>query len=192
VHLRSSRLAAAGVPKWRSQGSNGLWASHRAFGAEGLPIVLQMRTQAMEVVVFSGLQGAGKSTWFAERYAQTHVRLSLDVLGTRNRETVLLHACLAVQQRVVVDNTNVTASARTRYALLAKAAGCSAVLVVFHVPTEVALARNAQREGKARVPDRAILGTAAKREDATWDEGFDRIIDVFEVDGERRTEERTR
>ena len=66
------------------------------------------------------------------------------------------------------------------------------MLVVFHVPTEVALARNAQREGKARVPDLAILGTAAKREEATWDEGFDRIIDVYDEDEEIRVEERFR
>lgn len=146
----------------------------------------------MEVVVFSGLQGSGKSRWYAEHYANTHVRLSLDVVGTRNRESVLLHACLAVEQRVVVDNTNLTAAARSGYARLARASGCEAVLVVFHVPTEVALARNAKREGRSRVPDRAILGSAAKREDATWEEGFDRIIDIRELDGVPRAEERSR
>ena len=72
----------------------------------------------MEVVVFSGLQGSGKSTWFFEHYSSTHLRICLDVVGTRNREASILHACLAVGQRVVIDNTNVTARARSRYAHL--------------------------------------------------------------------------
>jgi predicted kinase len=146
----------------------------------------------MEVVVLSGLQGAGKSTWCQRHYSGSHIRLSLDVVGTRQRETVLLHACLAVGQRVVIDNTNVTAASRSRYARLAHAAGLCATLVVFHTETEVALARNATRQGKKRVPDRAILGTAAKREAATWEEGFDRIFDAYEAQGTYRLEERRR
>ena len=145
----------------------------------------------MEVVVFSGVQGSGKSTWYANNYLHTHVRLSLDLLGTRNRETVLLHACLAVEQKVVIDNTNVTAAARSRYARLAKASGCEAVLIVFHAPPDVAITRNAQRDPAARVPDIAILGTAAKREPVTWEEGFDRIVDVYEDGCATRVEERT-
>ncbi len=146
----------------------------------------------MEVVVFSGLQGSGKSTWFSEHYSATHLPISLDVVGTRNRESTILHACLAVGQQVVIDNTNVTASSRSRYAHLAKASGFDAVLIVFHVETELALARNAGRQGKARVPDRAILGSAGKREPVTWEEGFDRIVDVYDDGAQCRVEERPR
>jgi predicted kinase len=69
-------------------------------------------------IVFCGLQGSGKSTYFARRFADTHVRLNLDMLRTRNREDVLLHACLAVQQPFVADNTNPTPPQRSRYAAL--------------------------------------------------------------------------
>ena len=54
-------------------------------------------------IVFCGVQGSGKSTFFASRFAGTHVRLNRDMLGTRHREDVLLHACLAVRQPFVAD-----------------------------------------------------------------------------------------
>lgn len=133
---------------------------------------------APEAVVFVGIQGSGKSTYFARHYAETHVRLNLDMLRTAHREAVLLHACLACEQRVVIDRTNPTAAGRMRYVALARAAGFTTTAVVFEVPVEVALERNAHREGRARVPDRAIRGTAAKLEPVTAVEGFDRIIRV--------------
>ena len=40
----------------------------------------------VEAVIFVGLQGSGKSTFYRERFFDTHVRLSLDMLKTRHRE----------------------------------------------------------------------------------------------------------
>ena len=40
----------------------------------------------MEAVVFAGLQASEKSSFFKERFFSTHVRISLDLLKTRNRE----------------------------------------------------------------------------------------------------------
>lgn len=131
-----------------------------------------------QAVVFVGIQGSGKSTYFARHYADTHVRINLDMLRTRNREAVLLHACLACGQSFVIDNTNPTAAGRSRYAALARAAGFETVAVVFDIALDDALARNAARDGRARVPDRAITGTFARLEPVTDDEGFDRIIRI--------------
>src|SRR3712207_7912749 len=58
--------------------------------------------------LFRSLQGSGKSTFYARRFADTHVRLNLDMLRTRHREDILLHACLAAQQPFVAANTNPT------------------------------------------------------------------------------------
>ena len=69
----------------------------------------------MEAVILIGIQGAGKSTFYRERFFDTHVRVSLDMLKTRHRERALLEACLATGQPLVVDNTNVTAAERARY-----------------------------------------------------------------------------
>jgi predicted kinase len=132
----------------------------------------------VQAVIFTGPQGAGKSSWFARHLAATHVRLGLDLVGTRHRETVLLHACLAVGQRFAIDNTNATRSARARYIASARAAGFEVEVVWFDVPAALALERNAARTGKARVPDIAIHGWYAKFEPPVPDEGYDRLIVV--------------
>lgn len=132
----------------------------------------------MEMVVFCGLQGSGKSTYYAANYADTHVRLNLDMLRNAKRESILMHACIAAEQPFVIDRTNPKAESRARYAAIAKASGFKAVLVHFDVPVETCVARNAEREGKARVPDAAIYGTANKFEPPSSDEGWDEIIVV--------------
>jgi predicted kinase len=132
-----------------------------------------------ECIVFAGIQGAGKSTLFSKRFSDTHVRLNLDMLKTRNRETVLLHACLSCEQSVVVDNTNPTAAQRQRYLQLASAAGFRTALYWFDTPVAIALERNATRTGRARVPDVAIRGTAAKLEDPNPGAGWDKVYRVL-------------
>jgi predicted kinase len=127
-------------------------------------------------VVFCGLQGSGKSTFFARHFAATHIRLNLDMLRTRHREDVLLHACLAVGQPFVADNTNPTPPQRARYATLARAAGFAAVECYwFDTPVEVCVARNADRPEATRVPEIGVRGTAAKLVPPTRAEGFDKV-----------------
>jgi predicted kinase len=41
----------------------------------------------MEAVVFIGIQASGKTTFYQQRFFATHVRISLDLLRTRERET---------------------------------------------------------------------------------------------------------
>ncbi|MDB5295174.1 MAG: kinase [Phycisphaerales bacterium] len=135
-------------------------------------------------IVFCGLQGSGKSTFFARRFADTHVRLNLDTLRTRHREDVLLHACLAIQQPFVADNTNPTPTSRRRYAALARAAGFAGVECYwFDVPTDLCVARNAARPEDKRVPEVGVRGTAAKFVQPTRAEGFDRVWRVTPGDG---------
>lgn len=135
----------------------------------------------MEAVIFVGVQGSGKSSFYARYYTNTHIRLNRDMLRTANREAVLMHACLAVGQSFVVDNTNPKRETRARYVAAAKAAGFRTIALVFEVPVALALARNAEREGPARVPDVAIHGTFAKLEAVGDDEGFDEIRVITEA-----------
>ena len=48
----------------------------------------------MEAVIFIGIPATGKSTFYQERFAGTHVRVNLDLLKTRRREDRLLAACI--------------------------------------------------------------------------------------------------
>ena len=127
----------------------------------------------MEAVIFTGLQGSGKSSFYKERFFSTHVRISLDLLKTRNRENRLLTFCLETQQRFVIDNTNPTRADRARYIGRSTEAGFRVIGYYFRSKVEECLQRN---EGRTdRVPDVAILATAKKLEVPALDEGFDEL-----------------
>ena len=59
----------------------------------------------MEAVIFMGVQGSGKSSFYKERFFRTHVRINLDMLKTRHREGRFLRMCVETRQPFVVDNT---------------------------------------------------------------------------------------
>ena len=137
----------------------------------------------MQVVVLVGLQGSGKSSFVRERLWHSHVRLCLDVLKTRHREAVLFDACLRTKQAVVLDNTNPTRAERARYIEPARAAGFEVVGYYFRSVASECLARNDAREGAQRIPARGVLGTAARLELPSLDEGFDALYYVRLGDG---------
>lgn len=132
----------------------------------------------MEAVLLIGIQGAGKSTFYARHFFHTHVRLSLDMLKTRHRERVLLEACLGAGQPLVVDNTNVTAAERARYVLPARAAGFRVKGYFFEPDPQGSLRRNNLREGKRRVPPAGLFGTLKRLERPRIEEGFDELYRV--------------
>src|SRR4051812_25955702 len=113
----------------------------------------------MEAVIFVGLQGSGKSSFYLERFYRTHVRLNLDMLRTRHRERLLLQACLQAKQPFVVDNTNPRAADRARYVAPARATGFRVVAYYFEAPLGEAIRRNAARPPDERVPAKGIVGT---------------------------------
>ena len=132
----------------------------------------------MEAVIFIGIQGSGKSTFYRERFFDTHVRINLDMLRTRRREQILFDACLAAQQSFVIDNTNPTKGDRARYIAPARAAGFRSVAYFFKSTVREAIQRNNQRKLKAKVPPAAIAGTFKKLEPPSVEEGFDDIFTV--------------
>jgi predicted kinase len=133
---------------------------------------------AVEAVIFVGLQGSGKSTFYKERFFTTHVRVNLDMLKTRHREKRLMQACVETGQPFVVDNTNPTRAEREVYLRAARDAGFRAVGYYFQSRVEDCKRRNDQRSPDQQVPLKGILGTAGRMELPTCDEGFD---DLFYV-----------
>ena len=144
----------------------------------------------MEAVIFVGIQAAGKSSFYKERFFNTHLRINLDMLKTRHRERVLLRACIDLQQPFVIDNTNPTIEERARYIAPAKAAGFRVVGYYFQSRVQDCLARNERRDPRERVPDRAIGGTARRLQLPSLAEGFDMLHYVrIADDGSFRVEE---
>jgi predicted kinase len=129
----------------------------------------------MEAVVLCGVQGSGKTSLYVERFVDTHVRVSLDVLRTRSREEALVGLCLQTSQRFVVDNTNATPAERRRYVEPARAAGFRVIAYLVEVDVAEALARNAGRADRRRVPAAGLVGTGRRLQRPTPEEGFDEL-----------------
>jgi predicted kinase len=146
-------------------------------GVSGEP-AMPFEVAAVEAVIFVGLQGAGKTSFYRERFFATHLRLSLDMLKTRHRERRLLQACIETRQRFVVDNTNPTRAERNVYIRAAREAGFRVVGYYFQSRVEDCRRRNEQRPSGQQVPLRGILGTAGRMELPSPEEGFDELYYV--------------
>ncbi|UOG77178.1 AAA family ATPase [Hymenobacter tibetensis] len=129
----------------------------------------------MQLVLFCGIQATGKSTFYQQQFFHSHVRISLDLLRTRNREWRLLQLCLETQMRCVIDNTNPTRAERAIYIEPARAAGFTIVGYFFQSATAEALVRNQQRPLERQVPERGIRGTRNRLELPNRAEGFDQL-----------------
>jgi predicted kinase len=147
----------------------------------------------VELVVFVGLQASGKSTFFRERFAESHQHVSKDLFPNNRyknrRQEHLLHATLSAGRSVVVDNTNPTPEDRRPLVRLGHEYAAKVLGYFFDASVSECLRRNEIREGKARVPDVAIYSTAKKLVAPSIEEGFDELLCVrlndsaFEVRG---------
>jgi predicted kinase len=129
----------------------------------------------MEAIVLCGVQASGKTTLYRDRFLATHVRISMDLLRTRTREAAFLELCLETHQPFVVDNTNPTPADRARYVEPARAAGFRVIGYLVEIDAAVALARNAERAGRARIPEGGVAGTMRRLIRPSVAEGFDEI-----------------
>ncbi|AKJ07002.1 putative kinase [Archangium gephyra] len=136
----------------------------------------------MELVLFIGLQGSGKSSFYRQRFAGSHVHVSKDLWpNARKREARqrrLIAEALARGESVVVDNTNPLVEDREPLIALGREHGARVVGYVFESDLETCLARNAGRVGRARVEDKAIHITYRKLRWPSSAEGFDVLFHV--------------
>src|SRR5205814_8621478 len=136
----------------------------------------------MELIVFIGLQGCGKSTFYHTYFAATHDHISKDLLGNNKnptrRQLQLIESALQAKHSVVVDNTNPTFEVRKLLIELGHLYRATITRYYFEPNLKQSLERNKQRSGKAKVPDVTIYATNKKLESPTYAEGFDKIYIV--------------
>ena len=136
----------------------------------------------LELVVFTGLQAAGKTSFYRERFAATHVHISKDAWPNarkkEDRQRRLVDEHLRAGRSVVVDNTNPTSVEREPLIAIARAAGARVASYWFVVTVEEALRRNAGREGRARIEDVGIHAVAKRLMPPAHAEGFDERFEV--------------
>ena len=132
----------------------------------------------MQAIIFTGIQASGKSSYYQQHFFNTHVRISLDLLNTRNKEDLFLQSCFESQSRFVVDNTNPTVAERNKYIALAKGHKYNVIGYFFRTSLESALLRNNKRTGKAKIPEPGVKSCYKKLEIPSYAEGFDQLFMV--------------
>lgn len=135
-----------------------------------------------DLAILIGLPASGKSTFYRQRLAGTHVLVSKDLLRNNRRparrQTHLVTESLSAGRAVAVDNTNVTAELRRELIELARSLGAAVTGYYFSARLADCQARNALRTGNARVPAVGLFALAKALARPTLAEGFDRLFFV--------------
>ncbi len=143
----------------------------------------------MEMIILIGLQASGKSTFYRQRFAETHALVSKDLLRNNKnparRQRKLIEDALQAGRSLVVDNTNATRAERAELVRVGHGHGALVTGYYFESRLKRSLERNALREGKARVPDVAVFATMKRLVRPSYEEGFDRLLFVRTVDDMR-------
>lgn len=136
----------------------------------------------MELIIFIGLQGSGKSTFYRTYLAATHEHVSKDIVGNNKnpnrRQLQLIERAFQFQHSVAVDNTNPTIEVRRPLIELGRQYGAIIIGYYFEADLKQSLERNRQRLGKAKVPDVALYTTFKKLEPPSFSEGFAKLYSV--------------
>jgi predicted kinase len=141
-----------------------------------------------ECVILVGLPGAGKTTFYRERYP-SYEHISKDTFpnsaNKQARQEAALRRAFAAGRSVIVDNTN--ASPGERASVIAVAHEFDARIVGYYIEatTREAVARNERRTGRAKVPKVAIFTSAKRLVPPAAAEGFDELHTLRVLDDGR-------
>lgn len=138
------------------------------------------------MVIMIGIQGSGKSEFCRRFFSNRFIRVNLDTLNTRNNEMRLISECISQGKDIVVDNTNPTKKERSKYINIGKENGYRIIGYFMQSRLQDCIARNNLRQGKAKIPAKAIAATSNRLEMPDFNEGFDELYFVAN-DGEQMT-----
>lgn len=133
------------------------------------------------MAIMTGIQASGKSV-FCKNYLSAYDRINLDTLHTRNKENTAIDEAFHAKRDMVIDNTNPTAADRRKYILKAKEKGYRIVGYFMQSRLQECIARNELREGKEKIPAKAIAATSNRLEMPSYEEGFDELYFVSITD----------
>jgi predicted kinase len=135
-----------------------------------------------EVAVLVGLQASGKSTFYRRCLASTHAHVSKDDFPNarrrQHRQLRLIREALEEDKNVAVDNTNPSPEEWLPLIVAGREHGARVVAYWFPPDVTGALERNAQRLGRARVPEVGLFSTLRRLRRPRVADGFDEVYGV--------------
>ncbi|MEI6706147.1 MAG: ATP-binding protein [Methylococcales bacterium] len=132
----------------------------------------------MEAIIFIGLQASGKSTFYKANFFNSHLRISNDLLKTKNREAKLIDFCIETNMKMVIDNTNFSVEKRKTYIDKIKPHNFKIIGYYFKIDIARSMKWNKLRKESEVIPDIGILGTYKKIELPTFSEGYNELYYV--------------
>ncbi|MEU5727191.1 ATP-binding protein [Micromonospora sp. NPDC047738] len=136
----------------------------------------------LELAILIGLQASGKTTFCRQLLADTHLVVSKDAFPNarhrQRRQMRLVDEALTAGRCVVVDNTNPSPQEWQPLIEAARVHGARTVGYWFRPDLPAALARNAAREDRARVPDVGVYDTLKRLRRPRQVDGFDLLYEV--------------
>jgi predicted kinase len=158
-----------------------LQESQPSFLAETMP-TLTIFDPTPPIVLLIGLQASGKSSFYKLHFSHTHTLISKDLLRNNKRkerrQQTLFREALDANQPVVLDNTFPSIAHRAPYLAIAKEYNLPVIGCYFAASLQSCVQRNAQRQGRARVPDVALYSTVKALQRPTHNEGFEQLYFV--------------
>ncbi|KAL6235179.1 hypothetical protein BDW75DRAFT_210493 [Aspergillus navahoensis] len=145
------------------------------------------RRNPLELVIFCGSPGAGKSTFFWDYLKPLdYERVNQDILKSRAKCIKVAKEHLAAKRSVVVDNTNADVDTRAQWIEVAKEFNVPIRCVYFSAPPALCKHNNAVRaanrslnpESRTLLPGIAFGDFAKRFEEPTLAEGFQDIVRV--------------
>ena len=148
-----------------------------------------------KMYVVIGAPGCGKSTYIQNHLKENELVISRDKIRfgmlndndeyfSKEKEVYnefikQIDAAIEAQTDVWVDQTSLNTSARNKLFSRLKKKPDEIIGIYFNVPLNIVLQRNAQRTGRALVPEDAVINMFNALTKPTFEEGF---TDIWEVE----------